>query len=189
MSGAKNKPDWITAICTIVITLTGIGALVYAHFQLKQIHEEAQVERLLKEVDKWDQEPVVSYRKLCAQQKLQGVSDPYSEDQVLNFFETMGELVDEGYLNEQGVWENFSDDIEHIYSDAHVMIEKEQREDDPTVYLHFVSLARRMLAIDKKKGLDDSLYDEGAIEQYWQQESQVIAGVPTIHRRSKAKNK
>lgn len=174
----KNTPDWITAICTFVIMLTGIGALLYAHWQIKQIHEEAQVEHLLKEIDLFEQEPMISYRKLYAQERLKEISDPASEYHLLDFFETVGELADDGYLKEEDVWENFSSDIEPLYSDTHIMIESLN---DPTYYNHFVSLSKRMMDIDKAKGANTSPYDKKALQGYWQEESAIIAGVPTTH--------
>lgn len=164
--------------------VTGIGALWYAHVQLTQAHDEAQVDRLLREEDKFEQEPLVSYRKLYAQQRLKGVVDPEAEYQILDFFETMGELVNHGSLDENEVYDSFDDPIEAMYSDTHVMIEKNEQ-DDPYTYNNFLILARRMLAIDRANRTDDSLYTKEVLQDYWQDESVVIAGVPTIHHMKK----
>src|SRR5215469_10641363 len=107
-SHSKNRAEWITAICTLVMALTAILALGYAHLQLKQGHEEAQVERLLNQVHQYGEQPMVLYRKAYADQRLKGVEDPPEQYQILDFFETIGLLVDRGYLDETDVWENFS---------------------------------------------------------------------------------
>jgi hypothetical protein len=178
----RNLPDWITAICTAVIMFTGLGALWYARGQITEAHDEAQVDRLLREEEKFEQEPLVSYRELYAQQRLKGIADPDAEYQVLDFLETMGELVNHGSLDENEVWNSFDDDIEAMYADMHVMIEQEN---DPHYYDQFLYLARRMFEIDRANHEDDSLYTKGELQGYWQDELVVIAGVPTIHRKGR----
>jgi len=83
-------------------------AFVLASKQLRQDREEAQVERLLNLVRQFDEEPMVSYRKSYAQKRLQGVTDPSEEYRILEFFETLGLLVDHQSLDEGDVWEDFS---------------------------------------------------------------------------------
>jgi hypothetical protein len=115
---------------------------------LKQDHEEAQVERLLNEIHQYEQEPMVTYRKLYATQRLKGVVEPIAEYHILDFFETIGLLVDRGYLDEKDVWENFGYVIFPVYADARDTIAEEQKA-DPTYYNHFVSLIERMRVLEK----------------------------------------
>ena len=175
-----SRTDWITAVCTLLIACTGIVALAYAHWQLKQDHDEAQVERLLGFVRQYDQEPLVSYRKLYAEKRLANVTDPDSEYQLLDFFETVGDLTDKGYLDVSDVWENFAGDVEPLYSDTRDMIEQQR---NPTFYNHFVGLAQRMQAMEKSNGADPTPYSKEELRGYWQDESEIIAGAPALHRK------
>src|SRR5260370_37667762 len=100
-------PDWLTATFTFILAATGIWALVFANQQLKQNREEAQVQHLLTLSAQYEQEPMVKYRKLYAQKRLAGSTEPPEEDRILDFFETVGLLVNRGYLKDTDVWETF----------------------------------------------------------------------------------
>src|SRR6516164_1372038 len=68
MSDVKNRfnPDWLTGVFTTIIAFISVAALIYAHLQLKEAHEESQVQHLLSLQQQYEQEPMVTYRKLYA---------------------------------------------------------------------------------------------------------------------------
>jgi hypothetical protein len=187
-SPVKSKAEWTTAICTLVMAFTGIAALLYAHWQLKQDHEEAQVERLLHELQQYDQEPMVTYRKSYADQRLKGVADPAQQYRILDFFETIGLLVDRGYLDETDVWENFGYSIFPFYADTRDTIDEEQK-NNPTYYTHFVSLVARMRAVEKAQHGDTGPVTKDDVKEYWQDEVELVSGEPPIHRHSQTPKK
>src|SRR5258707_891724 len=107
MVGHKT-PEWLTAIFTACLALTGAFALIYAHWQLREAHEEAQVQHLLSFDQQYRNEPMVSYRRNYAKKRLAGVENPPDQENLLDFFETIGLLVNRGYLNGIDVWETFA---------------------------------------------------------------------------------
>jgi|SRR5450759_3401278 hypothetical protein len=78
----KLDPNFFTALFTFILAVTGICALVFARQQLKQNREEAQVQHLLTLSAQYEQEPMVTYRKVCAQKRLAGSSDRAPTDSI-----------------------------------------------------------------------------------------------------------
>jgi hypothetical protein len=181
-SKSKNRAEWITAICTLLMACTAIVALFYAYRQLKQDHEEAQVERLLNEIHQYDQEPMVTYRKAYGEQRLKGVVEPPAQYHILDFFETIGLLVDHGYLDETDVWENFGYSIFPLYADTRDTIDEAQKE-NPTYYNHFISLIARMRAVEKAQHGDTGPVTKEDIKEYWQDEAGLVSGAPPTTRK------
>lgn len=110
----SGRPEFWTAFFTGVLAgftaaLAGATfyALFYAKAQIEEAHKEAQVQHLLGLVQQYDNEPMVTYRKRLAELRLKGEEEPDDLYNVLDFFETVGRLVDRGYLNESDVWDNF----------------------------------------------------------------------------------
>src|SRR6516162_9741888 len=60
----RFNPDWLTGVFTTIIAFISVAALIYAHLQLKEAHEESQVQHLLSLQQQYEQEPMVTYRKL-----------------------------------------------------------------------------------------------------------------------------
>jgi hypothetical protein len=176
--------DWnlVTAICTAVLAFTGVYALWFASQQLKQNREEAQVQHLLMLSAQYEQEPMVTYRKVCAQKRLAGDSEPPEEDRIISFFETVALLVNRGYLKETDVWETFSADIFPLYADARNMIADAQKDDPPT-YLNFMSLVKKLKSIEAQQGGTSSTPSEDDVKGFWQDELDVTAGTPIRHRK------
>jgi hypothetical protein len=172
----------LTAICTAVLAFTGIYALWFASQQLKQNRGEAQVQHLLTLSAQYEQEPMVTYRKVCAQKRLARVGEPPEEDRILSFFETVGLLVNRGYLKDADVWETFSTDIFPLYADARDVIASAQKDDPPT-YSNFVSLVKTLKTIEVQQGGTLSAPSEEDVKGFWQDEMDVTAGTPTRHRK------
>ena len=106
-------PDWWTAIFSGILAVTAVAALWYARDQIKETREEseveikearqqAQIQHLLTLVNEFDQEPMATYRRGFAQKRLSHKDDdPIELYRILDFFETVGLLVNRGYLNER----------------------------------------------------------------------------------------
>jgi hypothetical protein len=184
-SKSKHVAEWITAACTAAMALTAIVALLYAHWQLKQDRDEAEVGRMLEEVHKYDEEPMVSYRRTYAERRLKGVEDPSEEYQLMDFFETIGLLVDRGYLDETDVWENFSGYLLPLYTDTRDDVEEGQK-NDPTYYEHYKTLAERLTRLEKTHHGNELPETKDDLKEFWQQESELVPGQPPAHKHAKA---
>jgi|SRR6516164_4579251 hypothetical protein len=129
MSDVKNRfnPDWLTGVFTTIIAFISVAALIYAHLQLKEAHEESQVQHLLSLQQQYEQEPMVTYRKLYATKRLAGVEDPPERYRMLDFFETVALLVKRGYLRDSEVWETFGNEIFPLYAVAETKLKKREK--------------------------------------------------------------
>jgi hypothetical protein len=179
-----NKLDWnlLTAVATVILAVTGFLALVLARQQLKQNSEEAQVQHLLALNAQYEQEPMVTYRKVCAQKRLAEEKYPPEEDRILSFFETVALLVNRGYLKDMDVWETFSTEMFPLYADAKDAI-LEMKKDDPPVYANLVSLMMRLESIEFSLHGTASTPTKDDIREFWQDEVDVMIGTPSRHRR------
>jgi hypothetical protein len=115
----------LTAFFTAIIAITGVVALAYAHLQLREAHKEAQIQHLLAFDHEYRQEPMISYRRGYATKRLTGIEDPPEETRLLDFFETIGLLVNHGYLTDTDVWETFATDIIPLRADARDTMSRE----------------------------------------------------------------
>src|SRR5258708_21495251 len=154
-------PDWWTAIFSGILAVTALGALWYARDQIKETREEsevqikearqqAQIQHLLTLVNEFDQEPMATYRRGLAEKRLNHRDDdPIELYRVLDFFETVGLLVDRGYLNEEDVWSEFGVWILNLAADSEMRpnIEYEQKA-DPNAYAVYLSLVERVKRVD-----------------------------------------
>jgi len=189
MSDVKSRfnPDWLTGVFTTIIAFISVAALIYAHLQLKEAHEESQVQHLLSLQQQYEQEPMVTYRKVYATKRLAGVEDPPERYKMLDFFEEVALLVKRGYLSETDVWETFSSEIFPLYADSRDTIEQERKKDDPVEYSNLISLVNRLEAIEseQKGGLAKPSKQE--IVEHWKDEAAVGVGTPTAHHKAKAR--
>lgn len=173
----KVTSERLTAFFTAIIAVTGVVALAYAHWQLREAHEEAQVQHLLAFDQQYRQEPMISYRKMYATKRLTGVEDPPEETRLLDFFETIGLLVDHGYLSDADVWETFGNEIISLYADATEMIGRD-RQEDPAEYLHFVSLAGRIESIEQEHHGTLVKPSKEDLKEFWRDEATIDVNNP-----------
>jgi hypothetical protein len=171
-----HDPGFWTAVFTGVLALTAVVALIVGYRQLKEFHTEAQVQHLLALDQKFDQEPMLTYRRGLAEKRLRNVEDPDELYPLLDFFETVGLLVRRGYLDESDVWNIFSYDVLILNADARQIIEQVQREDPPT-YAEFSSLVERLQRIEAKNHGTIAHPSKEEIADYWKQE--ISAGTST----------
>lgn len=184
----KIKPEWLTALFTAIIAVTGVWALIYASGQIRQARDEAQVQHLLALENEYKTEPMATYRRVCAQKRLAGVNEPDEEVELLNFFETVALLANHGYLKDTDVWETFSLEIFPLYADDRENIEQDRKE-DPTEYANLVLLMPRLEAIDESQHGTATKPSKDDLHAYWESESKIGVGTPIAqHRRTSAKH-
>jgi hypothetical protein len=190
----SGRPEFWTALFTgalagftAALAAATIYAVVYARAQINEVHNEAQVEHLLTFVTKYDDEPMVTYRRRLGEQRLKGEQAPDALYNVLDFFETVGWLVDRGYLNDSDVWDNFRYPVLILNSDAGKIIQDYQREDRAS-YVGFTSLVNRMEQHESEHGGTLQHISANDVTEFYQSELSVGAGAPIkLGRRPPAK--
>ena len=80
-----SGPDFWTAVFTGVLALAAVVALVVGYLQLREFHTEAQVQHLLALDQKFDQEPMLTFRRVLAEKRLKNEEDPDELYPVLDF--------------------------------------------------------------------------------------------------------
>ena len=112
---------------------------------------------------------MLTYRRGLAEKRLKNQDDPDELYAVLDFFETIGLLVERGYLDESDVWNTFAIDVFTLNSDERQNIEQQRRK-DPNTYAEFRFLVERLTHIEEKNhGLGANPSKE-EIKEYYQQE-------------------
>jgi hypothetical protein len=177
------QADWWTAFFSGVLALTALGALWYAHGQIKEAHDEAQIAHLLTLVKEFDEEPMATYRKGLANKRLNTKDDdPRELYRVLDFYETVGRLVDRGYLDEEDVWNQFGYWVLHLNADSqvreNVKYEQEQEQNEYAVYIRLVD---RLTKIDKAHGGKLSNISSDAVKEFYREELTIVGGAPIAH--------
>jgi hypothetical protein len=179
---SKVTPEWLTTVFTGVIAATGIWALIYASSQIREARSEAQIQHLLTLEDEYKSEPMVTYRKVCAGKRLKGENEPDEEIGILDFFETIALLANRGYLNDEDVWEIFSNDIYIVYSDDRDNIDQ-HRKDDPADYSGLMLLLPRLDAIEKVRGGTANHPSKDDIRTHWESELKIGGGTPVTRQK------
>jgi len=178
----KLITDWITAVSTAFIALTGVCALIYARWQLKQARESEKVKHLVEFIEEFEREPIAHYRRAVAEKRLKGTTYPPEAQKILDFFETIGLLVRRGYLDAEDVWSSFGYWMFNIYADFRDDIEQEQRL-DKNYYGDSCDLLKKLHEIEKEMGSSDDRPSKDEILDFWRDESKTIVGSPLKKRR------
>ena len=191
-----QNPDWWLTIFTGILALTTVGALWYARDQIRetrdesktqltQAHEENQIQHLLALVKEFDQEPMATYRKGLANKRLNTKDDdPFELYRVLDFYETVGRLVDRDYLNEEDVWNQFGYWVLHLNADSKMRanVDYEQKQ-NPNEYAVYLSLVDRLQRIDAKHGSHLSNISPEDVKAFYTEEEEIVGGTPITHGR------
>jgi hypothetical protein len=172
------SPDFWTAVFTGLLFLTTFVAVVVGYRQLKEFQAEGQVQHLLSLDQKFDQEPMLTYRRGLAEKRLKNEENPDELYPLLDFFETVGLLVERGYLDDSDVWNTFGYNVFILNADARQIIEQEQRE-DPTIYAEFSFLVERLQRIETDKHGTSAHPSKDEITDYWKQELSAGKAIPT----------
>jgi hypothetical protein len=185
------RPEFWTAFFTgalagftAALAAATIYAVIFARAQIREMHDEAQVQHLLTFVQQYDAEPMVTYRRRLAEQRLKGEQEPDDLYNVLDFFETAGRLVDRGYLNESDVWDNFGYPVLILNADAGKIIQDYQRE-DATAYVGFTSLVKKMEQTESEHNGELQHISSSDVADFYKSELSVGAGAPIKLQRGK----
>src|SRR6266700_3561431 len=181
-------PDFWTAVFTGILAVAAVVALLVGYRQLKEFHSEAQVQHLLALEQKFEQEPILTYRRGLAEKRLKNEEDPEEQYPLLDFFETVGLLVRRGYLDESDVWNTFSYSVLILNADSRQIIEQLQRE-DPNSYLEFTALVERLQRIEANKHGTSAHPSNEEITDYWKQELSAGRSIPMRPRSRKKTTK
>lgn len=174
---ARPRPEWLTALFTGIIAVTGMWALRFAKGQIREARAEAQVQHLLALDSEYRTEPTVTYRKACAQKRLAGVKEPREETQLLEFFDGVALLANRGYLRDEDVYDRFAWDIFSLYTDDQENIEQE-RKYDPTNYSNLMLLVPRLETIDDARHGTLAKPTKDDLRDYWNEQLAVGVGTP-----------
>src|SRR5260370_17297794 len=89
---APSAEQW-TAVFTAGLFVVGVLALLYARGQLRESHNQAQIQHLMSFVKDFDSEPMTNCCRIYAQNRLAGSESSFEADRLLDFFETIGLLI------------------------------------------------------------------------------------------------
>jgi hypothetical protein len=79
---------------------------------------------------------------------------PFALGNVCSFFGDVGELLRQGVLRAETVWNRYGSAAQAYWSLCKPAIEKQRKEwEDPTVYEQFGYLCRVLAEIDRKRGI------------------------------------
>ena len=184
-------PDWWTAVFSGILAMTAVGALWYARDQIKEGREEsevqikearqqAQIQHLLVLANEFDQEPMATYRRGLAQKRLKrNDDDPMEFYRILDFFETVGLLVNRGYLNEEDVWSEFGHWVLMLNADSELRANVDYEEKrDPTEYAVYLSLVNRLQRIDAAHGGTSVHLAKDELADFYREELTIVGGTP-----------
>ena len=179
------RPELWTAIFTGVLAVTTVGVVWYAHAQITASHEGEQIQHLLALVNEFDQEPMATYRKGLANKRLNSKDDdPLELYRVLDFYETVGRLVDRDYLNEEDVWNQFGYWVLHLNADSDIRKNTDyEQQRNPNEYAEYLSLVARLQRIDAAHGGNLSHLSRDDVMAFYREEATIIGGTPITHGR------
>jgi hypothetical protein len=162
-----------TAIATLLLVLTGAGALIFAWVQINSERAYRRVDNLERELEKFDSGRYASARKALAKNRLADREryQPMSSDtapgaayEILNFFEHLALLAKSGHLEVRAIWHTFGWWILMMNFDLNPLV-REERKYNKSVLKDFEWLVNEVSLVEQKeegKPLEvtpDSLFD------------------------------
>jgi len=152
--------DAITAMSTVGLVLTGVGAIYFAYRQIENERVYRRIENLEEQLRRFDGAPIAEHRKRLAEGRLNASrselrsldpEDPPScAYELLNFFEHVAFLTEKGHLDIYDVWHSFDYWATAYYFDLRPVIEAEQQ-DDSSSYCDFVTLISHLRPIEMRE--------------------------------------
>jgi hypothetical protein len=164
-------------MATLVIAVGGLGALIFAWFQIREMRDEARVQRLTELVDKYDGTDRVALRRSLALKRIDqtqkrlrplDINDaPIELYDELDFCDDLGILTERGYLDRHDVWSEFSNWLFYLYADARPLLDAEQK-DSPAEYRECTNLVESIRPIERQEdaGSDDHPTEEELYNGY-----------------------
>jgi hypothetical protein len=192
------KIGWegLTAISTVALVIIGGLAVGYAKGQLDDFRRESRVKHLIELVTQFEQNPLAEQRRELGRQRTSGnqlkaldVNDPpYELHDILNFFEHMGYLLEENYLDLQGVSTEFHYWIFHIWADAQELVKYEQSQDS-IYYRHFRKMVERLAEEEKRRLGKFEFPPQEDVVDFYRDEAHLAAGSPIPRQRRRKPRK
>jgi hypothetical protein len=148
-----------TAIATAMLVFTGLGALIFAWYQIRSERVYRRVENIEREIEKFDTGSCANARKVFAATRLESGNQfctlnhqnaPSAAYEMLDFFEHIGHLARAGHLDTRAVWHRFGWWILIISQDANQLVKK-KRAKSKTVLCDFEWLVERVAKVEKKE--------------------------------------
>ena len=199
LSKSSNFWEKITAISTLIVALGGLGALVFARYQIREIRTEAEIQikemqveaqtqHLLVFIDKFRSSDEISRQKLLAEKridrkierlrKLDTDNPPVELLDELLLCDNIGLLTNRGYLNEHDVWQAFGQWILYLYADSRPYLDGLS---GPSDYGECRKLSENIRLIEQKE--NKSTYDHPGEEDlygYYLTMTEEQTGQPTF---------
>jgi hypothetical protein len=143
-----------------------------------QAHKEEKIQHLLAMVSEFDRDPMATYRRDLAKQRLKGKQeDPFEIYRELDFFETVGVLVDHDYLDEGDVWNQFRWWVFNLNADDAVQAGlHDEKLRDPLEYAGFEILVKRLQHIEAEKSGKEFKPTTQDVRDFFREEAEVVSG-------------
>jgi hypothetical protein len=161
MRASPNIWEKLVAFSSLAVALTGIGAVFFAYYQIRESREEARVQHLVELVQQFDQPPVADARKALAIQRMDAKQEalkpidvddpPEAMYDVLNFFEHVSLLANNGYLDKKMVWNEFGFWMFNVYADSRPQIDDDQK-NDPAEFAELTKFMETIRKIEIEEG-------------------------------------
>jgi hypothetical protein len=175
----------VEAVATCVIAATAIATVLYAADQLGSFKKESRITHLIELVHEFENAPLADARRRLARerlhdgalQRLDVANPPHSLHTILNFFEHMGFLLRDGYVELEAVSVEFHYWIFRIWTDARAVIRYEQ--DEAAIYYScFEAMVKRLEEHERKQGRVLDRIDEGELEYFYSEEADLPDNSP-----------
>jgi hypothetical protein len=165
----------LTAAGTLLLVLTGLGAMLFAWVQIRSERAYRRVENIEREIEKFDGGRCAKAREILATSRLAepDVAKPLGRDnapagayEILNFFEHLGHLAKAGHLEIRAVWHTFGWWILMMNFDLRSLV-AEERQKSKTVFCDFEWLVKKVSRIElREEGCDLEVTRERLIDFY-----------------------
>jgi hypothetical protein len=158
----------VTAYATVLLVLTGLGALCFAWKQISDARKLAQVQHLKDLWRDFHSEPMAGFRHKTARSKLANAGmDETDFFKVLNFFEVLGLLEKRDYLATEDIWEIFSPWIFCYYQELAAIRPELSSSDDPNSYTNLAALCKKLESWELKHNKKWTPKTEDRLTQFW----------------------
>lgn len=168
----------VTAIGTWALA---VGTVLMVWLQLKFMRRSLSADVFARLTEKWDSTSMRKRRKHLAQALLtkrpEEVESRLVED-VINFFEDLGTMLRNKYLETETIWHAFSTSIRLYWAGCgeKYVTDMRDRFSDPTFYTEFEFLAKKMdskEARKRRKKLSEVKLSTRAVTVYLNEESRL----------------
>jgi hypothetical protein len=188
----------ITGYSTLAIAITGVLALVFAYDQIRESHDQAQIQHLIELVNQFDQKPFTDLRTKLALSRIDRKHEalvPLKPDDapdemytILDFFDHVGLLEQRGYLDKSDVWAEFSSYLFPFYADAQPVIYEEQKA-TPATWQNVALLMKDLQDVDARKenSISSNQTTQDDLYSFYLGESSTQPGQPVPQVRKKKK--